>query len=63
MLHSWVIIFKSPKILEIGLGVGSEYDHIHFPSNLRCTKNKSEVLGQNVTRFRKYGGGVFLEEW
>ena len=56
--------FKSPKIFEIGRGVGSEYGHIHFPITLRCTKTKSEVLGLNMTKFRKNGGvEFFLQEW
>ena len=29
-----VIFFKSPKIHEIGQGVGSEFGHIHFPGTL-----------------------------
>ena len=55
-----IFFFKSPKIFEIGWGVGSEYGNIHFPSTLRCTKTKSEVLGLNMTKFSKNGGLNFL---
>ena len=54
------LFFKSGKIFEIGPGVSLEYGHIHFPSTLRCTKTKSEVLGLNMTKFSKNGGLNFL---
>ena len=52
--------FKSPKIFEIGRGVGSDFGHINFTSTLRCIKTKSVVLDLNITKLRKNGGVNFL---
>ena len=34
-----------------------DFAYIHYSNSFRYTKAKSEVLGQNMTKFRKYGVG------
>ena len=52
------------QIIQSGRGHGPDFAHIQYIINIRYTKTKSEVLDQNMIRFRKKGGvNFFLEEW